>query len=119
MKKKLLTITKKDFVWTYYRGSGSGGQKRNKTDSACRCQHAPSKALACAEDKRSQHQNRKLAFIRCTKTKEFQGWLKTEIAKKSGQEAQIEEQVNKSMQGSNVLVETYEKGKWQKENNAT
>lgn len=76
MKEKIISLTRKDFVWTYYRGSGKGGQKRNKTDSACRCQHLASKSIGCSEDQRSQHQNRKLAFERCIKTKEFQNWLK-------------------------------------------
>ena len=37
MKEKLFTVTANDCTWTYYRGSGPGGQKKNKT-SNCRRQ---------------------------------------------------------------------------------
>ena len=47
-----------------YRGSGPGGQKRNKTSSAVRLRHAPTGVLAAASDTRSQHSNRKEALRR-------------------------------------------------------
>lgn len=62
-------------VLEFFKGSGSGGQKRNKTSSAVRVRHLPSGL--CAEDcsERSQHLNRhnalnklrlKIAFnLRC------------------------------------------------------
>ena len=47
-----------------YRGSGAGGQKRNKTSSAVRIRHAPSGVSAAASDSRSQHENRARAIRR-------------------------------------------------------
>lgn len=62
------TVRKSDLRIDYYRGSGAGGQHRNKTDSACRITHLPTKIVAQAEDERYQHQNRRLAFRRlCAK----------------------------------------------------
>ncbi len=46
----------------YYRGSGAGGQKRNKTSSACRITHVPTGLAATCEAGRSQSQNRATAF---------------------------------------------------------
>ena len=41
-----------------YRGSGPGGQKRNKTSNAIRLTHAPTGAVASAADDRSTRVNR-------------------------------------------------------------
>ena len=47
-----------------YRASGPGGQKRNKTDSAVRLRHLPTKLIVTAADSRSQHLNRRRALER-------------------------------------------------------
>jgi RF-1 domain len=51
-----------------YRASGPGGQKRNKTSSAIRLRHGPTKLLAVAVESRSQHENRARALKRLRKT---------------------------------------------------
>jgi protein subunit release factor B len=83
MREKLFSITSKDFDWNYYRGSGKGGQHRNKTDSAVRCTHRESGAVATAQDERSQRLNKILAFKRVVETEKFQLWLKIQCAKYS------------------------------------
>jgi peptide chain release factor 1 len=52
----------KDFRTDKYRGTGPGGQHRNKTDSCVRITHIESGLSASACASRSQHQNRKAAF---------------------------------------------------------
>lgn len=47
-----------------YRGSGPGGQKRNKTSSAVRLRHPPSGLCVIAEESRSQHENKQRALKR-------------------------------------------------------
>jgi protein subunit release factor A len=47
-----------------YRGSGAGGQHRNKTDSCVRLTHLPTGLIVTAEDSRSQWQNRQVAWER-------------------------------------------------------
>lgn len=47
-----------------YRASGPGGQKRNKTSSAVRLRHGPSRQVAIAEESRSQHENKARALRR-------------------------------------------------------
>ena len=53
---------KKNFRIDYYRGSGKGGQHRNKTDSACRITDIETGLFAASEEHKSQPQNKKSAF---------------------------------------------------------
>jgi len=47
-----------------YRGSGPGGQHRNRRDSAVRLTHRPTGIVATATERRSQHQNKEVALER-------------------------------------------------------
>lgn len=73
-KEIILSVTAKDCKFTYSRGSGKGGQKRNKTSSACRCLHKLSNAVGFSDDTRSAHKNKSIAFSRMIKTQEFNEW---------------------------------------------
>lgn len=52
----------KDLEWSMCRGSGPGGQHRNKTESAVMLKHKPSGIMVRCETERSQHYNRKMAM---------------------------------------------------------
>lgn len=56
------TIDEREIEWQATRGSGAGGQHRNKTDSAIQMKHLPSGITVRIETERSQTQNRELAF---------------------------------------------------------
>lgn len=50
--------------WEAFRGSGPGGQKRNKTSSAVRVVHEPTGLSAVSSETRSQAENRARAMSR-------------------------------------------------------
>ena len=58
------TVTKEDLEITYYRGSGAGGQRRNKVSTAVRMVHVPTGTVTNAEEHAKQGQNRKAAWGR-------------------------------------------------------
>lgn len=60
-------VRKSDLRIVYCRGSGHGGQRRNKRDTACRIWHVPTGIQATAEEHNSQYQNRIAAFRRLAK----------------------------------------------------
>ena len=59
--KKDIDIPEKDLVWKMCRGSGNGGQKRNKTSSVVQLTHLPTKIMIRCEQGRSQSVNKEIA----------------------------------------------------------
>jgi peptide chain release factor 1 len=57
-----LVITEADLDWAYSRGSGAGGQHRNKTESAVDLTHLPTGIVVHCESERSRLQNRSIAL---------------------------------------------------------
>ena len=57
-------VRKSDLRVDYYRGSGPGGQNKNKRDTACRITHLPTGIATTAEEHRTQGLNRVAAFRR-------------------------------------------------------
>jgi protein subunit release factor B len=106
----VFSVTAADCDWSYTRGTGKGGQKKNKTNSAVHCTHRASGAHGYAEDTREQHKNRSIAFERMCKTKEFETWRHTEFLRRTGAEAAIQEKVERGMK--QVRVEIKEEGLW-------
>ncbi len=49
---------------TTFRASGPGGQHRNRRESAVRLKHLPTGIVVIATERRSQHQNRRMALQR-------------------------------------------------------
>lgn len=109
-KKLLFSVTKDDCRWDYYRCSGAGGQKVNKTSSGVRCTHHRSGAVGQSCDERSQHANKKLAFKRMAESKVFKQWHRMEVARQTGVLDEIERKIEREMK--RIKVEVKEDGIW-------
>lgn len=110
-KELLFSVGASDCEWSYTRGTGKGGQKKNKTSSAVHCMHRPSGAHGYSEASRSQADNRADAFRKMAESKEFRHWQKMEIARRMGTLQQVEDEVKRQMRNVKVEVKD-EKGRW-------
>jgi len=113
MKKELvLSVTAADCEWDFFRGSGKGGQKKNKTSNCARCRHAPSGAVGEGREGRSQSHNRQIAFRKMAESPAFRSWLKLETSRRAGGRALIEDEVARQMAEKYLRIETLVDGKW-------
>lgn len=104
-----MSVTRKDCVRQTFRGSGPGGQHRNKKDTGVRFIHEPSGARGEASEMKSQRQNEKLAWRRMAESKEMQYWLR----RQGGLDLLIEAEVERQMRPHNLLIEGKdEDGRW-------
>jgi protein subunit release factor B len=114
-KQLLFSVTAADCDFQYMRGTGPGGQKRNKTESKVRCVHRESGAVGESDQTRSQQQNKQIAFRKMAESEQFKKWHRLTVAKKIGIIAEIEQNVDKMMSRDNLLIEGKdEKGRWTK-----
>jgi protein subunit release factor B len=102
----LFSIKPSDLREEQYRGSGAGGQKRNKTSSAIRFTHEPSGAIGESESQRSQHQNRREALRRLSINPKFVRWAHTQAAVIAEGYASIDRKVDDLMRTENLRIET-------------
>lgn len=107
-KELLFSITKKDFKVETMRGSGKGGQNRNKRETCVRITHADSGAIGYSCDERSQAQNKLKAFKRLTESAKFKTWHRQKVLEHTLSRQKIEEKVNEMMRPKNLKVETYD-----------
>lgn len=111
-KELLFSVTKEDCNWSYTKGTGAGGQKRNKTSSAVHCTHKASGAKGYSESSRSQLENKRDAFLKMIETKTFKEWHRMEVMLRTGKLIAIEKQVENEMKKVKVEMKSDE-GLWQ------
>lgn len=111
-----LSVTKKDLIIEPYKGSGAGGQHRNKTMSCCRIRHPESDVTVQACDERDFHRNRKTAFKRLCNHPKFKAWISRSLSDET--EGQVSQQkrsekflkkVDKMMVPENLRIECWDK----------
>jgi protein subunit release factor B len=108
----LFSVRASDCRWEYFRGTGPGGQKRNKTESGVRCTHVASGAVGESDETRSQHENKKKAFRKMAESAEFKAWHILETARRTGLLQHIEEKVDEMMREIKVEIFDAKQGKW-------
>ena len=84
---------------------------RSKTSSAVHCHHPASGARSYSDITRSQHDNKRDAFVKMVNTPEFKKWHRLEIMRRMGTLAQVEETVERELR-VNTRVEGRLNGKW-------
>lgn len=108
-RKLVLSVSLKDCDVETKRGSGAGGQNRNKRDTAVKIIHRASGAIGESQEERSQLQNKRTAFKRMAQTPKFQAWLKRQM----GHVTLAEIQVSEEMRPRNIRIEIKDKdGEW-------
>ena len=115
----VLSVSIHDCTVQTFRGSGAGGQHRNKTSSGVRVIHPPSGARGESCEERSQLQNKKAAFLRMVETPAFQAWL---AAAAAGLKTplEIEREVEEAMaRREDFRTEVLSGGAWREVTEAT
>lgn len=81
-----IDVNPADVDISFARSSGAGGQHVNRTESAVRLVHKPSGIVIFAQEQRSQHQNKEIAFRRL-KARLYDMELKRREAKATAEQA--------------------------------
>lgn len=76
-----VSVTRDDLVITYFRGTGAGGQKRNKTSNCVRIKHPDSGVIVEATQSRLQQENRKTALGKLAAHPLFVAWIQIQMAR--------------------------------------
>lgn len=110
---KVTILSKKDLQFSYFCGSGAGGQARNKVHSGVQIKHEESGAIGRASDSRSLDQNKQEAFKRLLKDPRMKFWLAKKVYEVKQGET-IERTVEQSMTPENLKYEVKNAlGQWE------
>lgn len=101
----LHSITKNDFTIQPFKGSGPGGQHRNKNATAIRLIHNESGVQAESQKHKSQRQNRKEAFNKLINSPEFRKWHRIKTAEALFGKNNMDRQLNEWMRPENFQIE--------------
>ena len=117
-RKKIFSLTEKDFRVETFTVGGNGGSGKDTSNTGVRIIHQESGAVGKSTDERSQLQNKKQAFERLIKSKQFQTWYKLKVssilAGYSEVEDMIEKKVEEAMRPKNLCIEVKTDNGWKR-----
>ena len=99
------SVSIKDLREEVFRGSGNGGQKKQKTSSGVRLTHAPSGVQVEDESTRSQHKNRLGALRKLAAHPKFLSWCQAESDARRAGFKNLEAKVDNMMKDENLKIE--------------
>lgn len=105
MRELILRVKIQDCRVETFRSGGKGGQNQNKRDTGVRVVHPPSGAVGESREHRTQLLNKRAAFGRMARSKEFERWRRIEAARRLGRLDELEAEVERQMRPENLLVE--------------
>lgn len=111
-RERIYCLTKEDFILQTYKGSGAGGQHRNKRETGVRIIHPDSGARAQCCDHKSQMQNRKEAFRKLIKTPKFRMWHNIKVMEYD-QGRDLQRELDEMMESKYLKIEVKDEfGRW-------
>lgn len=105
MKELLFSVTKKDLEITYFSGTGSGGQHRNKHQNCVRIKHPESGVIVTGQDSKERKTNLKNVFLRLSQHPKFKLWLNNRIWEETNKEQSVIDIVEEMMQPVHMKIE--------------
>ena len=103
-KERVTILSKKDLEFSYFCGSGPGGQARNKVASGVQIRHEESGAIGRASDSRSQDENKQSAFKRLLADPRMKFWLAKKVYEVKMEET-VEQTVERECRPNNCRFE--------------
>lgn len=105
MSRVSFSISIKDLREEFYRGSGNGGQKKQKTSSGVRLTHEASGVMVEDESTRSQAQNRVAALKKLAAHPKFRAWCQMEVAAREEGHRSLLTKIDESLKPEYLKIE--------------
>lgn len=107
MRKKIFSINKGELGISYFSGTGSGGQHRNRHMNCVRMFHKASGAKVSCQDFREKRRNEVEALRRLSEHRLFRLYVMRRCAVIEMDYSKICKEVDREMRPENLLVETF------------
>jgi hypothetical protein len=116
-KKLLFSVGMKDLEMQTFSVGGPGGGGKDTSNSGVRLVHKASGARGEGRESRSNHQNKRAAFLHLIATTAFKAWHKAEIARRLGcgyEEGpdqlllRVDEMIATGLKNGQIIEEVYE-----------